>query len=262
VLENWTIAPSDDVSLILLAGGGLRMKLRSPKSGWYSQDIHHGELILRPGNPMSSEVAWCELSPAATRTLHIHLPRETIARTFTEIIESDPGRVSIRGEVGLHDPLLAQIGFALWHELEGGASFGGLYAQTALQLLTVHLLRHYATPKGTIEDRPGGLSKRQMARVTEYILSHLSEKFALRDLAEQTGFSPYHFARLFRQTTGESPHQFVLAQRIQQAQHLLRETDLPPAYIALECGFANQSHLTRQFKRQVGLTPHAYRRDR
>jgi AraC family transcriptional regulator len=76
-------------------------------------------------------------------------------------------------------------------------------------------------------------------------------------LAQQTGYSPYHFARLFRQTTGESPHHFVLRQRIERAQRLLKETDVPLAHIAVESGFANQSHLTRVFKQHRGLTPRA-----
>lgn len=66
----------------------------------------------------------------------------------------------------------------------------------------------------------------------------------------------------FRQTTGESPHQFVLRQRIQRAQCLLKERDMPLAHVALESGFANQSHLTQAFKRHLGLTPRAYRQDR
>ena len=92
--------------------------------------------------------------------------------------------------------------------------------------------------------------------------AHLSQDLSLDVLAQQIGFSPYHFARLFRQTLGESPHQFVLRQRIERAQHLLKEADVPLAHIALECGFANQSHLSLVFKRLLGLTPRAYRQDR
>lgn len=68
--------------------------------------------------------------------------------------------------------------------------------------------------------------------------------------------------RLFHLTIGESPHQFVLQQRIGQAQRLLKETDMPLAQIAVETGFAGQSHLTGVFKQHYGLTPRAYRRNR
>lgn len=100
-----------------------------------------------------------------------------------------------------------------------------------------------------------------MLHVKDFILSHLREDLSLEALAQQVGFSSYHFARLFRQTTGESPHQFVLHQRIERAQYLLIKTDLPLVYVAIESGFANQSHLTQAFKRYLGLTPRTYRQN-
>jgi AraC family transcriptional regulator len=104
-----------------------------------------------------------------------------------------------------------------------------------------------------------GLTQQQMTRVMDFVQAHLGQDLSLGALAEQAGFSSYHFARLFRQTTGASPHQFVLRQRIERAQHLLKERDVPLARAARECGFANQSHLTQAFKRYLGLTPRAYR---
>jgi len=101
-----------------------------------------------------------------------------------------------------------------------------------------------------------------MRRVVDFVQAHLDQDLSLEALAQQTSFSPYYFARLFRQTTGESPHQFVLRQRIERARRLLKETDIPLAHVAIESGFANQSHLTRAFKQQYGLTPRAYRHNR
>ena len=130
-------------------------------------------------------------------------------------------------------------------------------------MLAVHLLRHYSSrslPAKTPEQKLQGLTGRQTRQVVDFILAHLSQDLSLEDLAGQIGFSPSHFARLFRQTTGESPHRFVLSQRIERARRLLQETDDPLAHIAAECGFANQSHLTQVFKDRFGLTPRDYRR--
>jgi AraC family transcriptional regulator len=91
--------------------------------------------------------------------------------------------------------------------------------------------------------------------------AHLDEELTLERLAGETGFSPYHFARLFRQTTGQTPHQFVLGERIRRAQALLSGTDQPLAAIAVESGFASQSHFTQVFRRQLGCTPGQYRRE-
>jgi AraC family transcriptional regulator len=154
---------------------------------------------------------------------------------------------------------LAQIGLALWRELEQPTTTGKLYAQTAAQMLAVHLLRYYTTPVHQIKDPAQGLTQHQISQVTDFVLAHINQDLSLSALAQQIGFSPYHFARLFRRATGESPHQFVLSQRIERAKQLLREADLPLAHIALVSGFANQSHLTQAFKRYLGLTPADYR---
>jgi AraC family transcriptional regulator len=129
-------------------------------------------------------------------------------------------------------------------------------------MLSIHLLRYYTSVEGGIKEPSQGLTHQQMKRVIDFVHEHLSQNLSLEALAQQAGFSPYYFARLFRQTTGESPHQFVLRQRIEQAQRLLKERDVPLAHVALESGFANQSHLTQAFKRHLGLTPRAYRQDR
>src|SRR6266487_2016427 len=112
---------------------------------------------------------------------------------------------------------------------------------------------------GVIKDPSGRLTQQQMRRVLDFVQEHLAQKLSLEVLARQAGFSPSHFARLFRHTTGESPHQFVLHQRIKRAQRLLTEREVPLARVARACGFADQSHLTQAFKRHLGLTPRAYR---
>jgi AraC family transcriptional regulator len=98
-------------------------------------------------------------------------------------------------------------------------------------------------------------------RVVDFIQAHLTQDLSLDALAQHSGFSAYHFARLFRRTTGESPHRFVLRQRVEHAQALLEQPDLSLAEVALATGFAHQSHLTQQFKRHFGVTPSAYRRE-
>ncbi len=188
----------------------------------------------------------------------MRLSKDLLARTVEEVADYDPACLAVEERSGFQDPLLMQIGLALWRELEQPAPAGKLYAQTAAQLLAVHLLRSY-TAGGGIEEPSQGLTQQQMRHVLDFVQAHLDQDLSLEVLAQQTGFSPYHFARLFRRTTGASPHQFVLHQRIERAQHLLNTGDLPLIHVARVCGFANQSHLTQAFKRHLGLTPRAYR---
>jgi AraC family transcriptional regulator len=260
-LEGWIAPAMSDISLILFAGGAMRMEQRYTHGPWKTLYVRQQDLILRPGMGTPAEVRWQSLSALPTRTLHLHLSEKLLTRTAEEVTACDPAHLSLVGRSGFQDPLLAQIGLALWRELEQCPAAGKLYAQTAAQMLAVHLLRYYSSAGKIIKEPSQGLTHRQMRRVIDCIQARLCQELSLEVLAQQAGFSPYHFARLFRQTTGESPHQFVLRQRIERAQRLLQETNVPLAQIALESGFANQSHLTQTFKRQLGLTPRAYRQN-
>jgi transcriptional regulator GlxA family with amidase domain len=105
----------------------------------------------------------------------------------------------------------------------------------------------------------GGLPPRACRRVREYILEHLAENISNRVLAELVGLSACYFARAFKQSAGVSPHRFVLQTRVDRVKHLLAETELPLAQIAVATGFADQSHFTRRFHQLVGLTPSRFR---
>jgi AraC family transcriptional regulator len=256
-IEGWMRPATPNVTLILFAGGPMHLEQRHLHGPWKALSLHQGDLILRPGT--SYEVRWKSLSSVPTQTLHVRLSRDLLARTAQEVAGCDPARLPVEEHVGFQDPLLAQIGLALWRELEQPAPAGNLYAQTAAQMLAMHLFRSYTAGAGVIEEPSGGLTPQQMDRVLDFVQEHLDQALSLEALAQQAGFSPYHFARLFRQTTGESPHQFVLRQRIARAQRLLTERDVPLACVARACGFADQSHLTQTFKRYLTLTPRAYR---
>jgi len=181
-------------------------------------------------------------------------------RTAEELVGGDPAHLALEKRMGFQDPLLTQLSLALWRELDQESPAGKLYAQTVAQLLAVHLLRQCSSVGGKIKDPSYKLTDQQVRQVMDFIHSHLNQDLSLEILAQQIGFSPYHFARVFRQTMGESPHQCVLRLRIECAQRLLAENDTPLAQVALACGFINQSHFTKTFKRYLGVTPCTYRR--
>lgn len=262
-LEGWMVPDSPDVSLVLFTGGALRVEWRQAHGSWEGRDIRPGELILNWGTGSSYELRWRSLSVIPTQTLHLHLSREMVARVAEQVADTDLASLDLAPRAGFRDPLLSQIAFALWRELEEPAPAGNLYAQTAAQLLALHLVRQYTSRSPCVSraaaPSSSALSDRQIKQVLEFIRTHLRDELSLEVLAQHVGFSPYHFARLLRRTLGASPHQVVLRQRIECAQRLLAETALPLARIAGESGFANQSYLTRVFKRYLGVTPRAYR---
>ena len=111
------------------------------------------------------------------------------------------------------------------------------------------------------EQRPRrGLSRRALNRACSFIAENLGERFTLDDLARQAGVSRFHFARLFRVSTGDSPMAYLLKSRIERAKQMLLQDDRPVCEIAAVLGFCDQSHLTRTFRRLTGLTPREFAR--
>ena len=108
----------------------------------------------------------------------------------------------------------------------------------------------------------GGLTPRVLHRVREYIDGHLAENVELDAMANLTGLSRSHFSRAFKKSVGIPPHNYLMQRRLEHAQKLLAETDVPLAQIALESGFGDQSHFSRRFRVSLGMTPRSYRRSR
>jgi AraC family transcriptional regulator len=105
----------------------------------------------------------------------------------------------------------------------------------------------------------GELPACRLRRVTQYIQDNLHRKLRLAELSAQVNMSPYHFARLFKQSTGTSPHRFVLRRRIDRASTLLTTGELSIGEVARLVGFQTTSHFTTVFRRITGLTPGGYR---
>ncbi|MBD1998936.1 helix-turn-helix transcriptional regulator [Oculatella sp. FACHB-28] len=93
----------------------------------------------------------------------------------------------------------------------------------------------------------------------DYIQEHLSEEISLEAIANRIGISRYYLSHLFKQSMGISLYQYVLQQRVECAKQLLKQSELSIAEIALECGFANQTHLAKHFRNLAGTSPKVYR---
>ena len=105
----------------------------------------------------------------------------------------------------------------------------------------------------------GGLSPGAMRRVREYVEVHLGENIDLLMLAGVAGLSVHHFARQFKQSAGVTPHVYLTQKRVERAQEMLVQTDLPLAEIAFAAGFFDQGHLARHFRHMLGTTPREFR---
>lgn len=158
------------------------------------------------------------------------------------------------------DRLIYQIGLALKAELEVNGTKDGLYVETMVKALAVHLLKHYSVRDSQIRQKSGGLSKSALKQVNDYINTYLEQNLSLSELANMAHLSASHFSVEFKRLTGLSPYQYVLQCRVERAKQLLIQSQNSIAEIANQVGFANQGHLSHHFKRRYGVTPGTMRR--
>ena len=99
----------------------------------------------------------------------------------------------------------------------------------------------------------------RLMHVQAFVRDHVSEVLHVERLAAEVHMSQYHFARMFKQATGQSPHLYVVMQRVSHAKALLQETELPLVEVAEQSGFRTQGHFTGVFHRYTGMTPRTFR---
>lgn len=178
------------------------------------------------------------------------IPGETLAFAMVERGKAG-GRVVER--LSGEDMVLLRLGHLLARQVSEGFVDDplGWYELTdavVQRLIDAHLSQPVAPGRGY-------LSPRSLARVIDCIHANIERPLGVNDIADaaQQGWS--HFPRLFRRSTGLSPHQYVIRVRLGRAIELMRSTRLPMAEVAVRCGFADQSHLCRWVRRVYGVTP-------
>jgi AraC family transcriptional regulator len=166
--------------------------------------------------------------------------------------------LGLRQDLHFHDDELAGVLRAMVREVAEGCLHGTLYAES----LSASVLLRLQTTHGPHAQRERGtLTAAQLRRVDEVIAEHIDNGPTLADLASAAGYSKAHFVRLFRRSTGTSPHRYVLLHRLEQARELIVGSALPLAEVASATGFASQSHLNSAFVRLYRCTPGDARRE-
>jgi AraC family transcriptional regulator len=155
----------------------------------------------------------------------------------------------------LMDSNIMAVLLALTADLDGGSPAGRLYGESLSNALAIYLLKRYTVRRYTPVLYRGGLPGYRLRRVLDHIGDNLAEDLSLSQLAAVAGMSPHYFAELFKRSTGQSPHKYVLLQRLERAKEGLCDTRRSVLEVALDVGFQNPSHFARVFRKFVGASP-------
>ncbi|MBD9528802.1 helix-turn-helix domain-containing protein [Paracoccus sp. PAR01] len=199
---------------------------------------------------------------AATMDGHFDFFLIELSRNFIE----DAERISARGKgqtlsrvQGREDQILRHLAQALLPALAAPESFDPLFIEQLATTIGAHLLHQYRTDGGSDSDRLCALAPVMIRRAQDMLMSGEGDKVSIADIAEALNLSRHGFFRAFRDSTGVTPYQWLLNQRIERARRLLATTDLSLVEVALTCGFSDQSHFTRVFGRIEGMSPGRWR---
>src|SRR5271156_5725971 len=157
----------------------------------------------------------------------------------------------------LQDPLLGQIVTTLAQEIDDGFA-DRILVESLGTALCIRIARRFVGHL-PLPNSNKGLSSERLQRVRDFVEAHLDEDLSLTVLADIACLSPYHFSRSFKEAAGVGPQRYVIQRRLERAKTLIRRTNRPLALIAQEAGFADQSHLTSIFRREMGVTPGRFR---
>lgn len=211
-----------------------------------------GKLCVLPAEHQSSWIINGEI-----RLAHVYVSQEQFALGCITLLDREPRTLQLH-EITFQDDEQQSLRFQQLIKMNWSEPSERLLTSSLASAVLDHALLSQVGMRGGLNLK-GGLAAWQRRQLVEHIEHSLAEPISIGQLAAHCALSPYHFARMFRESFGIPPHQYVLARRMSRARELLRSRSLVLGDIALACGFASASHFTNRFKQAMGATPGEYR---
>jgi AraC family transcriptional regulator len=247
------VPPMRDYIVVAYRRGATPMRRRTDGS-WIREELGPGDVSLLT---RAAESHW--VWPEDIEVVHVYLTHDELTATCRQMYEREVAEVELLDEVKANDPLIHRTAMLIAAEARHDDAGSRLLVDSLSCQLAVYILRRHAHIVFREPADTAGLTFGQERIVRDYVREHLRRNIALNDLAAAVGLSRFHFARRFKQSTGQTPHAFVMAERLARSQTLLRRTSVPLPDVAAQCGFSDQSHMNRVFAKHLGITPGQYR---
>jgi AraC-like DNA-binding protein len=251
-------SPASHVIILLPDGMSGRCEWNSRDRACRSASMPPNTIIFNPAHDYLRLRA--RMPQAPCRVLLLTIAPGVIDRLSDG--SADAASVKFVQRVGVEDPDMRRTLLTFLHEMENPGWNSGFYIETLLTLLLSQLVRcasNLTAPRRTPCNK-GGLSSWRLKRALELLEADLCRTPSLAELARHLRLHPSSFCHSFKQSTGLSPHRYLVAHRVNRAKEMMRDEDRTLTEIALDCGFNDSSHFSVAFKRIVGLPPREYRR--
>jgi AraC family transcriptional regulator len=236
-----------DLHLVLYMTGNVTMRTRAAGKSVVRRCVPGSLELMVPGQASTRDYR----ATSEMRTVQVHVPSATVDRVAACLGGSEPDFEALSAAMRSGDPVVEHLVRAL----PAAGHTNDLYAESVAAFLTTHLLT-----QGRYDRRLPGPEHAAVRAGIAVMRERLTESLTLTEIAAEVHLSVYHFIRVFRAATGETPYRFLTRLRIEQAQQLLPDGDLTVGQIAERCGFASGGALSAAFVRHVGLRPTAYRK--
>jgi len=244
------LPPSDHQSIVLVNAGRHTIESRHGNR-WHAANYGPGTIgLTAPGQ--STDIRWC--GTERTLTTHVELPSALIDRTCVELWGRDATRLGRPDALAVEDPVLSSVIDALCTAAGNGVD--EFYAESAATFLAAHLLTAHAVAPAP---REFGREDQRVRRAARFIRDNHQHPLTLAEMAAVADLSPFHFLRVFKAATGQTPYRFLTKVRVDRARRHLARSELSITEIAHLCGFASPARLTAAFRSETGMSPSGYR---
>jgi AraC family transcriptional regulator len=270
-IKAWILAPPRSVDVLPLPSvsepflawvisGDVDFQEREGNRPWITHRIHKGSFFLTSGGA-PYDCRWQAVTGEPFETMMVFIELPLLQRAFEEIFGTDAANVRLRDISAFTDVALNALMELLHGELMRRQA-SPLFVQGLAQATAIHLARNYADPVRELRRGSPSLPGYKLRQITDWMAGHLAEDFNLDQLAARAGLSKFYFNRLFKNAMNMSPSRYQITLRMDEARRLLRETKKSVVEVALDVGYANPSHFAQLFRRETGLAPSDYRRQR